>query len=165
VARSKLLIALAFASGASLLLLDEPTGSLDARARERFFELFAAVPAGTTLLLCSHRLEEIRPLVDHVLLLQEGQLAYDGEAAAFLGRCAFSTLEVRVEGTEAEACLLARGFRRSPAGVWQRTVDHAEKMKLLAELPRDLGPRLLNLNARDLEGLDLASPPAGGPHG
>jgi ABC-2 type transport system ATP-binding protein len=159
--KQKLLIALAFASGASLLLLDEPTGSLDARARERFFELFAALPSETTLLLCSHRLDEIRPLVDHVLLLQEGRLAYDGEAGAFLARCALSALEVWVEGPEAEAWLRARGFRRSPAGVWQRTVEHAEKMKLLPELARELGPRLRNVNARDLEGLDLPPPPGG----
>jgi ABC-type multidrug transport system ATPase subunit len=162
--KQKILVALAFASGASLLLLDEPTGSLDARARERFFELFASLPAETTLLLCSHRLDEIRPLVDHVLLLQEGRLAYDGEAAAFLARCALSILEVRVDGREAEDWLLARAFRRSPAGVWQRTVDHAEKMKLLAELPSALGARLRNVNARDLEGLDLAPSPAGGAH-
>jgi len=162
--KQKLLIALAFASGASLLLLDEPTGSLDARARERFFELFAALPPETTLLLCSHRLDEIRPLVDHVLLLQEGRLAYDGEAGAFLARCALSALEVWVEGPEAEAWLRARGFRRSPAGVWQRTVEHAEKMKLLPELARELGPRLRNVNARDLEGLDLGPPPAGEGH-
>ncbi len=162
--KQKLLIALAFASGASLLLLDEPTGSLDARARERFFDLFTALPRDTTLLLCSHRLDEIRPLVDHVLLLQEGRLAYDGDAGAFLARCALSALEVWVEGAEAEAWLLARGFRRSPAGVWQRTVEHAEKMKLLPELSRELGPRLRNVNARDLEGLDLPPPP-GPAHG
>jgi len=162
--KQKLLIALAFASGASLLLLDEPTGSLDARARERFFELFAALPPQTTLLLCSHRLDEIRPLVDDVLLLQEGRLAYDGEAGAFLARCALSALEVWVEGVEAEAWLRARGFRRSPAGVWQRTVEHAEKMKLLPELSRELGPRLRNVNARDLEGLDLPASPPGGTH-
>jgi ABC-type multidrug transport system ATPase subunit len=159
--KQKLLIALAFASGASLLLLDEPTGSLDARGRERFFELFASLPTETTLVLCSHRLDEIRPLVDHVLLLQEGRLAYDGEAAAFLARCALSALEVWVEGAEAEAWLRARGFRRSPAGVWQRTVEHAEKMKLLPELSRELGPRLRNVNTRDLEGLDLPPPPGG----
>lgn len=162
--KQKLLIALAFASGASLLLLDEPTGSLDARARERFFELFAALPPQTTLLLCSHRLDEIRPLVDDVLLLQEGRLAYDGEAGAFLARCALSALEVWVEGVEAEAWLRARGFRRSPAGVWQRTVEHAEKMKLLPELSRELGPRLRNVNARDLEGLDLPPSPPGSTH-
>lgn len=155
--RQKLLLALAFASRASLLILDEPTGSLDARARERFFALFEAVAPETTLLLCSHRLDEIRPLVDHVLLLEEGRLAYDGPAREFLARSALATVDVWVDGEEAEAWLAARGFRRSPAGVWRRTLDPAEKMKLMPELLRELGPRVLNVNARDLEALELAS--------
>jgi ABC-type multidrug transport system ATPase subunit len=158
--KQKLLIALALAAPASLLVLDEPTGSLDARSRERFFALFEALAPGATLVLCSHRLDEIRPLVDHVLLLEEGRLAYDGAAAAFLDRCALATIDVWVEGEEAAAWLAARGFRRMPAGLWRRTVDHAEKMKLLPELARELGPRLRNVSARDVEGLELA--PGGG---
>jgi ABC-type multidrug transport system ATPase subunit len=138
------------------LILDEPTGSLDARTRERVFELFEGVATSATLVLCSHRLDEIRPLVDRVLLLDEGRVAYDGPARAFLERSALATIEVWVDGDgEAAAWLAARGFRRSPAGMWRRTLDHAEKMKLLSEITRELGPRLRNVSARDLEGLDL----------
>lgn len=157
--RQKLLIALAFASRASLLVLDEPTGSLDARARERFFELFEATEAGATLLLCSHRLEEVRPLVDDVLYLSEGRLAWQGPASEFLEACGVASLEVWVEGDAAVAWLRARGFRPTAAGPWLRSVTAAEKMKLLAELPRELGASLRNLNARDLENLDLGAAP------
>jgi len=153
--KQKLLIALALASRASLLVLDEPTGSLDARARERFFALFDALAPDVTLVLCSHRLDEIRPLVDHVLLLDDGRVAYDGAARAFLDRSTLATIDVWVDGDEAEVFLAARGFRRTPAGAWRRTVDHGEKMKLLAELVGELGSRLRNLCARDLESLDL----------
>jgi ABC-2 type transport system ATP-binding protein len=82
--KQKLLIALAFASRASLLILDEPTGSLDARSRERFFGLCKVLDPEPTLLLCSHRLEEIRPLVEQVLVLDEGRLAHAGPIEAFL---------------------------------------------------------------------------------
>jgi hypothetical protein len=99
--------------------------------------------------------------VDHVLLLQDGGLAYDGAADAFLERCARATLDVCAEGERAEAWLRARGFRRGHAGLWQRTVGRAEKMELVAELARELGPALRNLNARDLEGLDLDLPRGG----
>jgi ABC-type multidrug transport system ATPase subunit len=155
--KQKLLIALALASRASLLILDEPTGSLDARSRERFFGLFDALAADVTLVLCSHRLDEIRPLVDHVLRLEEGRVAYYGPAAALLSRSARAALDVWADGEEAAAWLLAHGFRRSPAGVWRRTLTHAEKMKLLPELSRELGPRLTNLCARDLEEIDVAA--------
>jgi ABC-type multidrug transport system ATPase subunit len=155
--KQKLLIALALASGASFLILDEPTGSLDARARERFFALAGALAPDVTLVLCSHRLDEIRLLVDHVLRLEEGRISYDGPAAALLERCALATIEVQVEGEDAQAWLLARGFRRTPAGAWHRTLPHSEKMKLLHELSRVLGPSLRNLSSRDLEGIDLAA--------
>ncbi len=82
--KQKLLITLALAADASLLVLDEPTASLDARARERFFPLVEELAPDATLLLCSHRLEEVRQLVDHVLMLAEGRLVYDGPAARFL---------------------------------------------------------------------------------
>jgi len=162
--KQKVLIALALASRAELLILDEPTGSLDARSRERFFALFDALAEDVTLVLCSHRLDEIRPLVDHVLWLEEGRVAYDGPAAALLSRSTLAAIDVWVEGEEAAAWLRARGFRRSSAGVWRRTLAHADKMKLLPELMRELGPRLQNLCARDLEGLDLAqgAPRTGG---
>lgn len=153
--KQKFLIALAFSAGASLLLLDEPTGSLDARARERFFELFDELDPRTTLILCSHRLEEVRPLVDHVLFLEEGRLVYDGAAASFLDRCTVSVLEVWVEGSAAHVWLRSRGFRQTAAGVWVRNATHAEKMKLLPELAAALGSSLRNVNARDLEHLDL----------
>jgi ABC-2 type transport system ATP-binding protein len=144
--KQKLSIALALASGAYCLILDEPTGSLDARARERFFALFEALTPTVTLLLCSHRLDEIRSLVDHVLLLDDGRIAFDGPAGAFLERCA-----------RAAAWLLARGFRRTPSGVWRSTVSRADKMKLLPEISRELGPRLRDLSARDLDGIDLGT--------
>jgi ABC-type multidrug transport system ATPase subunit len=154
--KQKLLITLAFAVDARLLILDEPTGSLDTRARERFFELFDAFAPEATLVLCSHRLDEIRPLVDHVLLLDEGRVRYDGPAAAFLAERALAVLDVWVEGESAAAWLASRGFRKSPSGAWRRTATQAEKLTLLAEMTRQLGPALRNVNARDLEAVELA---------
>ncbi len=163
--KQKFLIALAFSAGASLLLFDEPTGSLDAGARERFFQLFDELDPRTTLILCSHRLEEIRPLVDHVLFLEDGRLVYDGAAASFLDRCTVSVLEVWVEGNAAQVWLRSRGFRPTGAGVWVRNATHAEKMKLLPELAAELGSNLRNVNARDLEHLDLTIARGGNGHG
>jgi ABC-2 type transport system ATP-binding protein len=157
--RQKLSIALALASRASCLILDEPTGSLDAHARERFFAVVEALAPGATLLLCSHRLDEIRALVDHVLLLEDGRVAYDGAAGAFLERCALATIDVWSEGEDAAGWLLARGFHHTPSGVWRRTVSHAEKMKLLPEISRELGAGLRNLSARDLDGIHPGGAP------
>ncbi len=158
--KQKLLIALAFASGADLLVLDEPTGSLDAHSRARFFELFSELAGGATVLLCSHRLEEVRQLVDQVLVLSDGRLVHDAPVSDFLEGVALSVVEVRVAGPEAEAWLRARGFRPASGSWWVRVGPHAEKARLLEEVLARLGGAVQDLNARDVEALDL--PPADG---
>jgi ABC-2 type transport system ATP-binding protein len=75
--KQKLLIALALAAPSSLLVMDEPTASLDARTRETFFRLFEEHLPGATLLLSSHRLEEVGRLVDRVVFLEEGRVTLD----------------------------------------------------------------------------------------
>lgn len=82
--KQKVLIAMAFARPVELLLMDEPTASLDSAARERFFALCAGIAPETTVLLCSHRLDEIRSLTDRVLALRDGACVYHGPAEAYV---------------------------------------------------------------------------------
>jgi ABC-type multidrug transport system ATPase subunit len=82
--KQKLLIAAALAARPELLVLDEPTASLDARSRARFYALQRELLPGATVLLCSHRVDEIRSLVDHVCALEDGRVAYHGPASDYL---------------------------------------------------------------------------------
>ncbi|MCG6955248.1 MAG: ABC transporter ATP-binding protein [Gemmatimonadetes bacterium] len=75
--KQKLLISLALAAPASLFIMDEPTASLDHDARASFFELFRGRAARATLILCSHRLDEVRRLVDRVVVLEDGRITLD----------------------------------------------------------------------------------------
>lgn len=160
--KQKLLIALALAVEARLLILDEPTGSLDARTRERFFPLFDELAGDATVILCSHRLEEVRHLADHVLLLDEGRLVYDGVAAPILDASTTSLVEVRAEGEAAERWLVQRGFRRGSGAWWVRAATPREKLALLPELVHALDGTLRDFSVRELDSLELgASRPAG----
>jgi ABC-type multidrug transport system ATPase subunit len=154
--KQKLLLALAFAAvdaGAELLVLDEPTASLDARARAAFFARCAELPPATSLLLCSHRLEEIHHLVDHVLALAEGRVAYDGPAADFLGARSVSVVSCLVDGDG--AWLREHGFAPGAPGWWARTVDRREKLPLLAAAVSALAGRLRDLHVRELDTLEM----------
>lgn len=82
--KQKLLLAIAFAARPQLLVMDEPTASLDARTRDRFFELCAGLGSGVTLILCSHRVEELQKLAQHVVALEDGRVTFDGAASAYL---------------------------------------------------------------------------------
>ena len=68
-----------------LLLLDEPTAGLDRRSEEDLLELLARLAAeGTTVILSTHDLELASEWAARSLVLVDGQLAYDGGAAALM---------------------------------------------------------------------------------
>ena len=151
--KQKLLLALALAAAPALLVLDEPTASLDAAARTRFYELYEQHAGQATLLLCSHRLDEIRHLVDHVLALEDGQVTYYGPAEAYLLARTVAVLELQLEpgSTVAAAWARARGFTPGMCGWWTRPVSGAEKLLLVSQALAELGSQLRNLSVRDLD--------------
>lgn len=75
--KQKLLAALALASDPELLICDEPTANLDAVARERFFQMVDASERERTLILCSHRADDVARLVHRVIELDEGRVVAD----------------------------------------------------------------------------------------
>ncbi len=72
---SKLQLLLALARGAELVILDEPTDGLDAVAVEEVLQELAGqvAEAGVTVLFCSHRMEEIEQVADHLVIVHEGR--------------------------------------------------------------------------------------------
>lgn len=63
-----------------LLLLDEPVSALDPIAREAFLEFVLEVVRddGATIVISSHAMRDVERIVDHVLCLDDGRVAYDG---------------------------------------------------------------------------------------
>jgi ATP-binding cassette subfamily B protein len=74
-----------------LLILDEPTASLDAQTEHQLFERYAeaartwAEEAGTITLLISHRFSTVR-MADLILVMNEGSIAEMGSHAELMGR-------------------------------------------------------------------------------
>jgi ATP-binding cassette subfamily B protein len=73
----KIAIARAYLRDAQLLILDEPTAALDARAEFEVFERFKELTAGKTAVLISHRFSSVR-MADRILVLAEGRLVEMG---------------------------------------------------------------------------------------
>lgn len=88
--QQKLLAAMALGTDCPMLVLDEPTANLDPHARAEFFRRLMARSPAPTLLLSSHRVDEIRPLVDRVVVLADGVVTYDGPADRFLADTALA---------------------------------------------------------------------------
>ncbi|MDQ7028522.1 MAG: ATP-binding cassette domain-containing protein [Ardenticatenia bacterium] len=73
------LLARALVHNPDVLILDEPTNGLDVAARFAFLELVRGVMAeGKTVLLVTHRLEEVMPEIERVVLLKGGRLLAEG---------------------------------------------------------------------------------------
>ena len=68
-----------------VLLLDEPTAQLDPVARKNFLEILTRVnrELGIAVCLSEHNLEEVLPLADRVLYLEQGSIRYQGTPAGF----------------------------------------------------------------------------------
>ena len=69
--------ALARRDQAQLLILDEPTSALDPRAEYELYREFAALAAGVTTLLITHRLASVR-MADVIYVLEEGRVVEVG---------------------------------------------------------------------------------------
>lgn len=76
VERAFVQIARSLTPGASVLLIDEPTAPMDARAVESFMNVVQALTAsGVAIVYISHRLEEIFRLADRICVMRDGEMA------------------------------------------------------------------------------------------
>jgi ABC-2 type transport system ATP-binding protein len=67
-----------------LLLLDEPTIGLDVTTRQLLLDLLLRLRnAGITIILTTHNLDDVERICDRMLLLDKGQLVYDGLVSNF----------------------------------------------------------------------------------
>ena len=73
----KIALARAYMRDAELLILDEPTAALDARAEHQIFSRFVELTEGKCAVLISHRFSTVR-MADRILVLHEGSLLEDG---------------------------------------------------------------------------------------
>ncbi len=86
----KVAIARAYMRDAQLLILDEPTAALDARAEFEVFQRFKELSEGKTAVLISHRFSSVR-MADRILVLADGQVEAAGTHAGAARRRAAAT--------------------------------------------------------------------------
>lgn len=63
-----------------LLILDEPTSQLDPIAASEFLETVHKInqDIGTTIIITEHRLQEVLPMADHLILMDQGEIHLHG---------------------------------------------------------------------------------------
>jgi ATP-binding cassette subfamily B protein len=81
----KIALARAYMRDAQLVILDEPTASLDARAEYEVFQRFAELTRGKMAVLISHRFSTVR-MADRILVLEQGRIIEQGSHEQLLRR-------------------------------------------------------------------------------
>ncbi len=138
--KQKLLIAIALGRAAKVLVMDEPAANLDPAARKIFFELLAERAADTTMLISSHRINEVSALVNRVVELDMGRVVLDEaieDTTELAGLCAGRIVCRRPEPALAKA-LQQWNFRAvDDAGLeWEGEVAAPDRLRFLGTVSR-----------------------------
>ncbi|WP_462410572.1 ABC transporter ATP-binding protein [Neobacillus sp. Marseille-QA0830] len=69
-----------------ILLLDEPTSQLDPVSAREFLDMLIRINEefGVTIILAEHRLEEVLPLADKIVMMEAGEIIHEGDSRQVL---------------------------------------------------------------------------------
>ncbi len=140
--KQKLLIGIALGRDCRLLVLDEPAANLDPAARHNFFELLAERQERTSMIISSHRLDEVSGLVNRVVELDRGKIVLDDRvdgAADLTSVLACGITLDRPDAAFAKA-IGQWGFRGENGDqIWRGQVAGPDRLRFLGVLSRYAG--------------------------
>jgi len=137
--KQKILIAIALGREAKVLVMDEPAANLDPEARKIFFELLAERQHDVTMLISSHRLNEVSALVNRVIELDMGKVVLDDKVADDVSLAGMLACRVSVKRTEPALAkaLTTWQFRDVGAGLeWEGEVAGPDRLRFIGMLSR-----------------------------
>ena len=140
--KQKLLIAIALGRDARVLVLDEPAANLDPEARKIFFEILAERAEQATMLISSHRLNEVSALVNRVIELDLGKVVLDDKVADDVSLSSLLDCRIRVKRPEPALAKALQAWQFSDRGdglEWQGQVAGPDRLRFLGMTSRYVG--------------------------
>lgn len=100
--KTRVILAKAFINNPELLLMDEPTASLDPEIAEKVIEILLDLQKsrGVSILYTSHDMEEVEALCDRVIFLDHGKILAEDTPLGFTKQIGECTLIVTYDGEE-----------------------------------------------------------------
>ena len=136
--KQKILVTVALGRDADLMIFDEPAANLDPAARAVFIDLLAQ-RRDASMLIASHRLEEVAALVNRVIELDRGRVVLDDSVVDRLREGEFRRAEIVLSAPHAPFAksLAEWGFEADAAGIrYAGPVPAAETFRFLGLLAR-----------------------------
>ncbi|MDO8932422.1 MAG: ABC transporter ATP-binding protein [Rhodocyclaceae bacterium] len=138
--KQKILIAIALGRDAKVLVMDEPAANLDPEARKMFFELLAERQNDVTMLISSHRLNEVSTLVNRVIELDMGKVVLDDKVADDVSLSGLLSCRVTVKRAEPALAkaLGAWNFRdvADDGTEWEGEVAGPDRLRFIGMISR-----------------------------
>lgn len=137
--KQKLLIAIALGRDARVLVMDEPAANLDPEARKIFFDLLAERQDSATMLISSHRLDEVSALVNRVIEMDMGKVVLDDRVAddvTLTGTLACRIVIKRFEPAFAKAIDAWQFVASDDRLVWTGQVAGPDRLRFLGVVSR-----------------------------
>ena len=137
--KQKLLIAIALGREAKVLVMDEPAANLDPEARKIFFDLLAERQNEATMIISSHRLDEVSSLVNRVIEMDMGKIVLDDKVAddvSLSGTLACRIVIKRFEPAFAKAIHAWRFNASEDNLVWTGHIAGPDRLRFLGMISR-----------------------------
>ena len=88
--KKKVLISFALATGAKVLLMDEPTNGLDIISKSQFRKILAeALDDERCIIVSTHQVKDLENLIDRITIIDEGKILFDENVEAITKKLAF----------------------------------------------------------------------------
>ena len=138
--KQKLLIAIALGREARVLGMDEPAANLDPEARKIFFDLLAERLDDATMLISSHRLDEVSALVNRVVEMDMGKVVLDDKVADDIALTAMLDCRIVLKRFEPAFAKALEGWSIVATDhtqlVWEGRVAGPDRLRFLGLLSR-----------------------------
>ncbi len=137
--KQKLLIAIALGRDAKVLVMDEPAANLDPEARKIFFDLLAERLEDATMIISSHRLDEVSALVNRVIEMDMGKVVLDDKVADAISLTATLTCRIVLSRFEPAFAKALDGWKFTSHDenlIWEGNIAGADRLRFLGIISR-----------------------------
>ncbi|MGL4460800.1 MAG: ABC transporter ATP-binding protein [Planctomycetia bacterium] len=160
--RTRLAIAASLVNDPDVIVWDEPSQGLDPDSRRNVLSLLSSFGEAKTILITSHNLLDLQEVCSHVLVLNEGQVVFNGALEELTGTLKPNEFEIGVSGErkelgealkaiqefkELEECKITRNT------LWFRIRSDQSRAAVLANVLMTLADRKLELTDLRLNNL------------
>ena len=137
--KQKLLIAIALGRDAKVLVMDEPAANLDPQARKIFFELLAERAENATMLISSHRINEVSALVNRVVELDMGKVVLDDKVEDAVSLTATLACRIALSRFEPAFAKALDGWKftsNEDNTIWEGQIAGPDRLRFLGIISR-----------------------------